>query len=233
MGYNPDHHRQSIRLRDYDYASSGIYFVTICIQHDQDILSLVYEEQTEPTELGKIIQATWDSLSSRFNMQTDAFVIMPDHIHGIIVINPPPATNPIAMQNVDPFGSHRGAASSTPTQNTKNTIITPTNNPPTTTNQLPVGALLAAPNGTTNPNPIKHASLSQIVRAFKSISAIAINTLLGRTAMAFWQRNYHERIVRNGPELQQIRAYIANNPTRWLAKAAALAQMDSQSGVMM
>ncbi len=58
-------------------------------------------------------------------------------------------------------------------------------------------------------------SLGQVVRAFKSISAIEANRLLGRAGEPFWQRNYYERVVRRERELESIREYIANNPARW------------------
>ncbi len=191
MTYNPQkHHRQSIRLRNYDYTSSGVYFVTICTQQPQDTLSIIQENTTQPTEIGQIVQNTWNDLPNRYNIQTDEFIIMPDHIHGIIIINPP---NPNTV---------------TPPNNTQN-----------------VGALLAAPNVTderqgaasSTPTP-KHASLAEIVRGFKSISAIAINKSLGRSGVPFWQRNYYEHIVQDDLELQRVREYILWNPARWLEK---------------
>jgi putative transposase len=57
--------------------------------------------------------------------------------------------------------------------------------------------------------------LGQIVRAFKSKSAIASNRLLDRSDRPFWQRNYYERILRNDDELDKARRYIHLNPSRW------------------
>jgi REP element-mobilizing transposase RayT len=53
------------------------------------------------------------------------------------------------------------------------------------------------------------------MRAFKSISAIRVNEMLGRKWQAVWQRNYIERIVRRGKDLDDIRRYITENPARW------------------
>ncbi len=58
-------------------------------------------------------------------------------------------------------------------------------------------------------------SLGEIMRAFKSLSAIAANRVLGRGGVPFWQRNYYEHIVRNDDELDQIRRYIVSNPAQW------------------
>lgn len=58
-------------------------------------------------------------------------------------------------------------------------------------------------------------SLADVVRAFKSISAIAGNRLLQRQGQPLWQRNYYERIIRNDEELNRVREYIINNPAHW------------------
>jgi REP element-mobilizing transposase RayT len=73
------HHRRSIRLKGYDYASAGAYFVTMCAEHRQFLL--------DPGPVREMIQRWWDKLPDKFpNVETDTFVIMPNHIHGIIVL---------------------------------------------------------------------------------------------------------------------------------------------------
>ena len=57
--------------------------------------------------------------------------------------------------------------------------------------------------------------MGAIVRAFKSLSAIGCNRLLGRARQPFWQRNYYEHVIRNEASLNRIRQYIIDNPTRW------------------
>jgi len=57
--------------------------------------------------------------------------------------------------------------------------------------------------------------LGQVVSAFKSLSAINCNRILGRADRPFWQRNYYERIVRNEAELNRVRQYIRDNPEKW------------------
>ena len=70
-----------------DYEQSGAYFVTICTQNRECILGSVTESQTRLTEAGRIVQAVWGELPSRFsNMTLDVFVVMPNHVHGIILI---------------------------------------------------------------------------------------------------------------------------------------------------
>ncbi len=79
--------RKSLRLKNYDYSSEGSYFVTISTQ---DRKCLFWEgEAYEPVlnEAGGMIQKVWEELPSRFpSCELDQFVVMPNHIHGIIVI---------------------------------------------------------------------------------------------------------------------------------------------------
>jgi putative transposase len=80
-------HRRSIRLRDLDYAQHGAYFVTICVHHRQCLLSEIVNGEVRLSGAGQIVNQTWKDLPSRFpNVGSDAFVIMPNHVHAIIVI---------------------------------------------------------------------------------------------------------------------------------------------------
>ena len=58
-------------------------------------------------------------------------------------------------------------------------------------------------------------TLGAILRAFKSLSAIAINKRWGRSGQAVWQRNYYEHVIRDGREMRIIQRYILENPARW------------------
>ncbi len=58
-------------------------------------------------------------------------------------------------------------------------------------------------------------TLGAVIRAFKSMSAIAVNRAMDRQGVPVWQRNYYEHIIRNEPELNRIREYIVNNPLNW------------------
>lgn len=54
-----------------------------------------------------------------------------------------------------------------------------------------------------------------VVRAFKSISAINVNRFLSRVGIPLWQRDYDEHIIRNEESLNRVREYIGNNPLGW------------------
>ena len=81
------HHRRSIRLKEYDYSQPGEYFVTICTYNHECTLGEIANGQMRLNEIGKIVQEEWlRTLNIRTGIELDVYVIMPNHIHGIIVI---------------------------------------------------------------------------------------------------------------------------------------------------
>lgn len=86
--YNPDiHHRRSIRLKEYDYSQGGGYFVTICTYNREYIFGSVADGKIELNEWGKMVLEWWNNLLEHYpNISLDEFVVMPNHIHGIIII---------------------------------------------------------------------------------------------------------------------------------------------------
>jgi len=172
--------RRSIRLKGWNYAQTGAYFVTVCVQNRECPLGNVVGDAVVRHESGRLVESCWKDLRQRFpGLELDAFVVMPNHVHGIIVIDPVGA----GLALPDHLGKGEpGAASSAPTDD-------------------------VAPGGPT---------LGDIMRAFKSISAIAVNRHLGRRGQSFWQRNYYEHIIRDEAELNRIRDYIIHNPLQWM-----------------
>lgn len=87
MPYNPEkHHRHSIRIKEYDYTLPGGYFITICTKRHKCLLGYVKDETTLLSEYGNVVARCWYNLPSHFpEVKLDAFVVMPNHIHGIII----------------------------------------------------------------------------------------------------------------------------------------------------
>jgi len=88
MKYNPDiHHRQSIRLKDYDYAQAGAYFVTICTQGRECLFGEIKNGEMELNGYGEVVKSEWlKTPKMRPNVTLDEWVIMPNHMHSIINI---------------------------------------------------------------------------------------------------------------------------------------------------
>ncbi|QBC42895.1 transposase [Iodobacter fluviatilis] len=173
MSFKPSiHHRQSIRLQDYDYSQAGAYFITICTQGREYNLGVIENGAMLLSLVGECVCAAYHDLPKRFpNISLDAFTIMPNHLHGILVITPVGAPLAAPLSTIAPITS-KVAASSAPT-------------------------------------------VGEIMRAFKSLSAIAANRLLNRVGQPFWQRNYWEHVIRDENELNALREYIHHNPQQW------------------
>jgi putative transposase len=86
--YDPyKHHRQSARLKGYDYTQAGAYFVTICAYKRQPLFGKIVDGKMRLSLLGQLVYAEWQKTAViRPNIYLDAFVVMPNHLHGIIVI---------------------------------------------------------------------------------------------------------------------------------------------------
>ena len=86
--YNPNlHHRRSIRLKRYDYSQAGLYFITLCIQNRNLIFGHIENAEMKLNPFGEIAFNEWQNTSEiRDNIRLHEFIIMPDHMHGIIEI---------------------------------------------------------------------------------------------------------------------------------------------------
>lgn len=91
MKFNPlKPHRRSIRLKGHDYTAPGAYFVTICTHQRAELFGDVVEGEMRLNEYGQIVADEWErSAIVRAEIQLDEWVVMPNHVHGIIVINDP------------------------------------------------------------------------------------------------------------------------------------------------
>ncbi len=86
--FDPEtHHRRSIRLRGYDYSGPGTYYVTICTHGKQHLFGEVVDGEMCRSELGEKVDSHWRDLPRHYpEARLDAFVLMPNHIHGLIEI---------------------------------------------------------------------------------------------------------------------------------------------------
>ncbi|MDK2873104.1 MAG: REP-associated tyrosine transposase [Desulfomicrobiaceae bacterium] len=190
MKYDPDlYHRRSIRLKGYDYTQPGAYFITICTANRECLFGEVVDGKMRLNEIGKIVWDEWlKTAELRPRVVLDAFVVMPNHLHGIIVL-------------VDGRGTLQRAPTSiqrTPTS---------TQHAPTSPQHTLTVERFGKPTSD---------SIPTIVRLFKSATTTRINILRGTPGMPVWQRNYYEHIIRNEESLRRIRQYIADNPERWV-----------------
>jgi putative transposase len=231
MPYNPNiHHRRSIRLKGYDYSQAGLYFITICVQDRKCLFGEIVgagftpapndraTEMVAPTmqlnDFGTIAHQQWQKLPERFtNMELDVFQIMPNHMHGIIMLTDTVgATLAVAPDNdaVAPYNN-------TPADND---AVAPDNNTHTENDVVAPDDSVVVIGAGASPAPMYTKTIGDIVGAYKSLVAndclkIFKQNHPGKMMGKLWQRNYWENIIRDEPAYQRISAYIINNPKNW------------------
>ncbi len=124
MTYNPEkHHRRSIRLNGYDYSQPGNYFITMCTQNRECIFGEIDNGKMKLNDIGQIVEDTWNDLPNHnLNILLDSFIIMPNHVHGILRIvgagskpAPAPAPAPAPTSNRAELESKRAGLEPAPT----------------------------------------------------------------------------------------------------------------------
>ena len=193
-------HRRSIRLRGYDYTRSGAYYVTVCTQERLPLFGDVVNGVMVPNAMGDIVQRCWDAIPEHMPMVVcDAFVVMPNHVHGIIVITD------VAAGSLAGDGCV-GAANSPPLRMpaTNDPVDPPPPNVHDNSPRRPPIAIM-----------VKN-SLGHIMQTFKAaVTRQAIRDGLMPRGTPIWQRGYYERIIRDGGEHDRIAQYIRDNPANW------------------
>jgi len=169
--------RRSIRLKEHDYSKTGAYFITICTQKHKLLLN------NNKTRL--IVEKWWDAIPVKFPaVHTDQFIIMPNHIHGIIIIGPVGADQCVCP---DSRGSTRIA--------------------PRVSGELAGSPLQQKPALGKIIQWFKPMTTNDYIRNTRTA-----NTSL--SPIKLWQRNYYEHIIRDEDDLYRIRQYISENPLK-------------------
>ena len=186
MKYDPDkHHRRAMRLREHDYSEEGAYFITFCVAGRECLLSDISGADVALTAAGEDVLIVWHALPSRF----------PNVVLDEIVVMPNHVHAILLVQNrSDSIRVGTPLAASRSADDQMSSVRDP--HAPT------IGTQQAA-------------SLPAIMRAFKSISAIAVNRVIGRAGVPVWQERYYDHVIRDERDLERIRQYIRDNPAIW------------------
>ena len=198
MPYDPEKHdRRSIRLDGYDYAQPGGYFVTLCVQDRVCLFGNVVDGRMRLNRFGQVVAGRWRWLEQRYaHVRHDAWVVMPNHLHGIVVLTGGDANR----GGNGGRRSSRGGSRTAPTT----TVNKPTPDEPTPDEPAPAKSS-------------KRKPLGRLIGAFKTVSTKRMNQMRDTPGERIWQRNFYERIVRDAREHARIRQYIRDNPRRWNA----------------
>ena len=185
--YKNKYRIESARLRNYDYRKNGSYFITICARNRKHFFGEIENNQMNLSKTGIIADILWYEIANRLpNISLGEFVIMPNHIHGILNLNNNfcddivtdgivETLHATSLPNPNPIPNH--------VKNEKMAEISPKSN-----------------------------SISTIIRSYKSAVTKHANRL---NLPNGWQERFHDHIIRNKEEYERISNYIINNPKNW------------------
>ncbi|MFZ5431265.1 MAG: transposase [Bacteroidota bacterium] len=226
----------SVRLQKWDYRWSGAYFITICTRNRKHYFGEIKNGKMYPSPIGAIADVLWHELKNHFkNIDLDAFVVMPNHIHGILILN---GIGTDGMKNVGVDGnavetghalSLQSQPQTPPQQQPPQTQ--PQQQPQTQPQQQPQTQPQQPPPQTQPPQTqpqqqpqtektvgqkrfqnIGNNSVSSIIGSYKS----AVTKHVRRLGFDFaWQPLFYDHIIRDMESYERIQSYIVRNPQIW------------------
>jgi putative transposase len=206
-----NHSRRSYRMKGFDYSLSAAYFVTIVTYNRLSIFGDNKSGEDRLNQFGEIAEYEWyrsSNLRPYIQLFEDEFIVMPNHIHGIIhIINTNETCRGAALPHCPTTNDKsRGAASLRPYR-----MLQPSRIPDQDDASL-------RPSRIPNINSINvtSKSLGAIIRAYKSAVTYRINAIRNSRGSPVWQRNYYDHVIRSETEYQGIWNYIEANPMNYL-----------------
>ncbi len=160
--FNGRYRIASTRLQTWDYSQPGAYFVTICTQHRQPFFGQIVDHEMRLSPAGIIVTEEWQRTTElRSRIMLDGWIVMPNHLHGIICIDFDPESPDVIDHTIR----------------------------------------------------WKPDILGSIINQFKGACTRRIRREVDQSFR--WQSRFYEHIIRNDQSLEQIRAYIKDNPIQW------------------
>ncbi|MCG6190887.1 transposase [Maribellus maritimus] len=181
---------ESARLQNWDYGSNAAYFITICTKDREHYLGEIINHKMQVSPAGGIAHVLWYEIKNHAkNIELGEFVVMPNHIHGILILNGNNA------------GIWDGVVGTTHALSLQSITIPP----------IDAGHTLSTPGQQRFQNQGKN-TISSIVGSYKS----AVTKYCNRLGFDFsWQPRFHDHIIRDDKSFQNIKNYICENPEKW------------------
>lgn len=218
----------SARLQNWDYGENGAYFITICTKNmacyfgdvvsgpsvETRLIASVHDNDSkcemQLNELGKIAHRNWENIPNQFpDIELGNFVIMPNHMHGILIINKMKLpsdtvqTRFIASNNVDDdVGTRLIASNDDDDDNTETRLIASVH----AQNENKIGGFAG------DKNPMLNENISRIIRWYKGRCSFEMRKI---HADFEWLSRFHDHIIRDSKAFERIQTYIENNPSKW------------------
>ena len=189
--YRNKYRIKSTRLQNWDYGWKGAYFITICTHNREHYFGEIINNNMVLSEIGKIAKSEWIKtfkIRVEMNLEMGEYVIMPNHIHGIIIIgdneyNSQQCIGRGAMHRVSTDNNHRVSADNNHRVSADNKFGPQSKN------------------------------LASIIRGYKS----SVTTYAHKNGFDdfAWQSLFYDHIIRNEKSFNKISEYIINNPMNW------------------
>lgn len=172
--------------KNWDYRWAGAYFITICTQNREHYFGEMANGKMQLSNIGVIADVLWHQIPQHHqNVELGAFVVMPNHVHGILIIND--HADNVISDNVE-TGHSLSLRSNQPPQPEQKTI------------------------GQNRFQNIGKNSISSMIGSYKS-AVTKHARRLGFDFQ--WQSRFHDHIIRDDQSFQRISNYIINNPANW------------------
>ena len=189
--YKNKYRIKSTRLQNWNYGWNAVYFVTICTYNSEHYFGRIINNKMELSAIGIIANILWFEIKNHFkNIELDGLVVMPNHVHGIIVIDD---------DDCDYDAETATEAGHAVVETGHALSLQSSDNSPKTIGQKRF-------------QNIGKNSLPSIIGSYKS----AVTKHSHRLGYQFkWQTRYYDHIIRNEKSYIKIKDYIINNPINW------------------
>ena len=197
--YKNKYRVESTRLQCWDYGWNAAYFITICTDHRIYYFGDVVNKIMGLSDIGCLAWKFWYEIPEHFPyVKLDAFIAMPNHVHGIIVIDK-------ADDGREDAILHQG-------RDAMNGVSTNGMNPGRDAINCDDSVQKNRGGFAGEKNPMLHDNLSRVVRWYKGV----VKFHAGKKVPAYgWQAGFHDHIIRNDRSYENIANYIHDNPRRW------------------
>jgi putative transposase len=206
----------SARAPWWDYGWAGAYFITICTQNREHYFGEIHNGVMRLSHLGVLADVLWHEIPHHFkNVELGAFVVMPNHIHGILILHHDHTREMNKSENI-----------ANNENNNMNDIPDMNDIPVETRHALSLREIPEIRQ--TNENNVTNQSKKSIAqKRFQNQGKNTISSIIGSYKSAVtkyanrlglpngWQSRFHDHIIRNDAEYQRISKYIQNNPKNW------------------
>jgi len=215
---------KSSRLKNFDYSSSGLYFITLCTYHHHNFFGRIINSKMELSKVGLIVNQCLINISKHFpNITLDEYIVMPNHVHILFHVETPYMASQINTQfnNTRPINktmnsitNQSSIKANNPNQNKHNLRETPY------MASLQTNSKVKIINYSHKNHPDFYKRLNQkskqlipkIIQQFKSTVTRQINP---KTIFFAWQPRYHDIIIKDQKQYFTIKNYLKNNVINW------------------